>query len=85
MGKDEIEEAVASLIEKGKIDARINSRNKTLVAKEVPNHRVETLKKVKNLGDTFMAETHSMILRKCFFSDLSAFGSFILLHGISHQ
>eukprot|EP00816_Leptocylindrus_hargravesii_P006932 CAMPEP_0196817618 /NCGR_PEP_ID=MMETSP1362-20130617/61725_1 /TAXON_ID=163516 /ORGANISM="Leptocylindrus danicus, Strain CCMP1856" /LENGTH=538 /DNA_ID=CAMNT_0042195395 /DNA_START=51 /DNA_END=1667 /DNA_ORIENTATION=- len=63
MNIDKIEDAVASLIEKGKIDARINSRDKTLVAKEVPNHRLETLKKVKCLGDTFMAETHSMILR----------------------
>jgi len=60
---DEIMDAVAALIVKNKIRGRINAQDRTLLAR-VDNYRGDTLNKVKRLGDDFIRETESMILRE---------------------
>ena len=64
MTVSEVEEAVEKLIEHKKIDARINSRDKILCVNPTPDRRQLSLNKVNQLGEMFMIETQSMLLRK---------------------
>ena len=64
MTVSEVEEAVEKLIEHKKIDARINSRDKILRVNPTPDRRQLSLNKVNQLGEMFMIETQSMLLRK---------------------